>query len=182
MNPKYPRILPDRDRRFKYYLDEDVTIALPEGSSLTVGKGYRFDGHSSKMALAILLVSLPLLVLAVYFPAILILLLKVVTVFGLISSVLVLTVFRAFNKYDIYCALVHDALVDFESMHRYNRAYIDYVYKMYMNSDDYKSNDWRAFFMPLAVSFWGWLRFTLWGDYRGEPKPNTHVSVKVDMV
>lgn len=144
MTPKYPRILPDRDRRFKYYLDEDVTITLPEGSSLTVSKGYRFDGHSVPF------------IFRLFFPK--------------------------YNSKDIYCALIHDALVDFESMHRYNRAYIDYVYKMYMNSDDYKSNDWRAFFMPLAVRFYGWLRFDLWNDYRGEPKPDTHISVKVEML
>lgn len=144
MTPTYPRILPDRDRRFKYYLDEDVTITLPEGSSLTVSKGYRFDGHS------------------------------VPWVFRLL--------FPVYNNNDIYCALIHDALVDFESMHRYNRAYIDYVYKMYMNSPEYKSNGWRAFWMPWAVNLYGFLRFGLWGDYRGEPKPNTHITVKIDVV
>lgn len=144
MTPQYPRILRDRDNYRKYYLDEDVTIALLDGSSLTVGKGYRFDGHSVPF------------VFRLFFPK--------------------------YNENDIYCALVHDALVDFESMHRYNRAYIDYVYRSYMNAPAYKSNEWRAYFMPIAVSVWGFLRFTIWGDHRGEPKPNTHISVKVDMV
>lgn len=142
MNPKYPRILKDRDNYRRYYLDEDVTISLPEGSSLTVGKGYRFDGHS-----------VPFL-FRLFFPK--------------------------YNSKDIYCALIHDALVDFESMHRYNRAYIDYVYKMYMNSPEYKSNDWRAFWMPCAVSLWGFLRFTLWGDYRGNPYSHTRIVVKCE--
>ncbi len=91
-------------------------------------------------------------------------------------------IFPKYNAKDIYCALVHDALIDFESMHRYNRHYIDKMYKRYMQSPDYKSSNLRAFWMPLAVSVYGFLVFTLWGDNRGVPKPNTRIKVSIDML
>lgn len=141
MKPTYPRIIPDRDQYRDWYLDEDVTIPLLDGNTLSVSKGYRFDAHSVPWAFR--------------------------------------WAFPRYNNKDIYCALVHDALIDFESMHRYNRAYIDNVYKVYMNSPHYKSTKLRAFFMPLAVSVYGYLRFTMWGDYRGEPKENQTIVVSV---
>lgn len=89
--------------------------------------------------------------------------------------------FPRYNSRDIYAALVHDALVDFESLHRFNRKYIDDVYTMYMRKPEYFSNKWRAFFMPLAVRTFGFLRFTLWNDYRGEPKPGTRIIARVEV-
>lgn len=46
MNPKYPRIVPDRDRFRNWYLDEDVELTLSDGTVEVIEKGYRFDGPS----------------------------------------------------------------------------------------------------------------------------------------
>lgn len=46
LEPVYPRILPDRDRYRRYFLDEDVVVTLSNGNKHTIPKGYRFDGHS----------------------------------------------------------------------------------------------------------------------------------------
>lgn len=140
MTPTKPRILPDRDKHFNYYLDEDIIISMPDNSSIFVSKGYRFDGHTVPLLFRLLL--------------------------------------PKYNSTDVYAALIHDVLVDFESMHRYNRAYIDSIYTFYMRGQ-YRSTAFRAFIMPLAVQIYGYLRFTLWGDYRGEPKPNTTVEIKI---
>ena len=86
-------------------------------------------------------------------------------------------VFRRYNNRDVYAAMVHDALVDFASLHRFNRRYIDQVYKDFMRKPEYISTKLRATWMPRAVSVWGFLAFTLWGDYRGEPKPNTVIDI-----
>lgn len=43
-----PRILPDRDNVRNWYLDEDVTHVMHNGDVLQIGKGYRFDGHSTR--------------------------------------------------------------------------------------------------------------------------------------
>ena len=40
------RIVPDRDRVRKYYLDEPVEHVLHNGHILSIDRGYRFDGHS----------------------------------------------------------------------------------------------------------------------------------------
>ena len=46
MTPKYPKINPDRDRDFRFYLCEDVTVTLTDGTEYTIPEGFRFDGHS----------------------------------------------------------------------------------------------------------------------------------------
>lgn len=87
-----------------------------------------------------------------------------------------------FPKYDtdIYAALIHDALVDTAPWHRYPRKFIDHEYKLLMQQ---YSHGLRKFWMPLAVTVYGYLVFTLWGDYRGEyNKYQTQVEVKVTMV
>lgn len=142
MQPTYPRLIPDRDKRFKWYLDEPVVIHFREDHELHLPKGYRFDAHSVPFFFRL------------FFPQ--------------------------YNNRDVYCALVHDALVDFESLHRFNRKYIDDVYAQYMRKPEYYSNKWRAFWMPLAVHAYGFLRFGLWGDYRGEPKPGTKIVITLD--
>lgn len=179
MKPTYPRIISDRDKYRDWYLDEDVTIPLLDGSTLNISKGYRFDGHSTKIVLGIFFVCLFILVTTLLAPKLMLAILLAITSISAVASFFVLWLFKPYNEQDIYCALVHDALIDFESMHRYNRAYIDTVYKVYMNSPHYKSTKLRAFFMPLAVSVYGYLRFTMWGDYRGEPKENQTIVVSV---
>lgn len=46
MEPRYPRILPDRDKWRKYYLDEDVTVILSGRQIEVIEKGFRFDGQT----------------------------------------------------------------------------------------------------------------------------------------
>lgn len=46
MQPTYPRLLKDRDKYRRWYLDEPVTIQLSDGHRLDIPKGYRFDAHS----------------------------------------------------------------------------------------------------------------------------------------
>lgn len=43
-----PSIIPDRDRFRKWYLDNDFTCTLTDGTTLTILRGYRFNGHSTK--------------------------------------------------------------------------------------------------------------------------------------
>lgn len=42
----FPRIIPDRDKVRKWYLDEDVRYTMTTGDVLVIKKGYRFNGHS----------------------------------------------------------------------------------------------------------------------------------------
>lgn len=79
---------------------------------------------------------------------------------------------------DILAALIHDFLVDTSPWHRYNRQFIDDEYYHLMQT--YGASWLRRFFMPKAVYFYGFWRFKLWGDYRGEPKPNTIIRVVVN--
>ena len=46
MQPKYPRINPDRDRQRRFYLCEDVKVTLSDGITIVIEKGYRFDGQT----------------------------------------------------------------------------------------------------------------------------------------
>ena len=46
MQPTYPRLLKDRDKYRRWYLDEPVTVQLSDGHRLDIPKGYRFDAHS----------------------------------------------------------------------------------------------------------------------------------------
>lgn len=77
---------------------------------------------------------------------------------------------------DIVAAMIHDYLLDTSPWHRYNRAFIDSQYKHFM---DVYSYGFRRHIMPVAVFLWGYMTNTIWGDYRGEPKPNTVISVVV---
>jgi len=148
MTPAYPRLLPDRDEKNDWYLDEDVLITLYNGNTLHIGKGYRFDSHSVPWWARWL--------------------------------------FKRYIKTDIgkpndvYAALVHDVLISLDGWHRYNRKFEDTEYKRFMNMPEYKINSMRSFWMPLAVRTWGWLKYDVWGDYRGIPKVDTKVRVVID--
>lgn len=80
---------------------------------------------------------------------------------------------------DIVAALVHDYLLDTAPWHRFNRDYIDRQYVYFMNQYSYGL---RKFVMPKAVRVWGFLKCTMWGDYRGTPKEGTVIDVVVNMV
>lgn len=131
MTPTYPRILPDRDRFRRFYLDEAVDVTLANGDVLTIPKGYRFNGHS------VPLVFRPL------FPV---------------------------DGRDLPASLIHDYLIDMESLHRYNRKFMDNEYTRFMNMPEYVASRRRALLMPIAVRLWGYLRFDIWGDNRGVVK------------
>ena len=40
------RIVPDRDRYRKWYVEEGLVHTLHNGDTVIIAKGYRFDGHS----------------------------------------------------------------------------------------------------------------------------------------
>ena len=46
MEPRHPRINPDRDREKNLFLDDDVVVTLSNGDTLIINKGFKFDGHS----------------------------------------------------------------------------------------------------------------------------------------
>ncbi|WP_420336175.1 DUF1353 domain-containing protein [Roseibium sp.] len=77
---------------------------------------------------------------------------------------------------DIVAALVHDYLLDTGPWHRYNRAFMDKEYELQMQEHSY---GYRKWLMPAAVRLFGTLRFGIWGDNRGNPKPNTNICVVV---
>lgn len=85
--------------------------------------------------------------------------------------------FRKFNKKDVYAAMVHDFLIDIEMFHRFNRKFIDNEYTRFMNKPEYFSTKLRRYWMPRVVRMAGFLMWDLWGDNRGEPKPDTHIKV-----
>lgn len=135
-----PRIVPDRDKYRKWYLDEDFEATLLDGTKLIIRKGYRFDAHSVPF------------------------------------------IFRwLFPKYDadIVAALIHDYLVDTSPWHRFNRKFIDEQYTHFMQV--YKASWFRTFFMPKAVRLYGFWLFDVWGDYRGETKPNSVLDVRYNI-
>lgn len=80
---------------------------------------------------------------------------------------------------DIYASMVHDFLIDLEMFLRYNRKFQDGEYARLMNEPEYKTSSYRSKYMPVAVRIWGWLKYDLFGDYRGEPKENTVLKVIV---
>lgn len=85
-------------------------------------------------------------------------------------------IFPTYNENDIYAALIHDYLLDTQPWHRYSRKFIDEQYAFFMKL---LSTGKRKKYMPLAVTVWGFLTKTMWGDNRGKIKPNTHVTVVV---
>lgn len=133
------RIIPDRDRWRRWYLDEDAVYILTNGDVLRIDKGYRFDGHSVPFLLRWL--------------------------------------FPRFNESDIEAAMVHDYIIDTMPWTRYNRKFADAQYKYYM--EQLSDNPLRKKVMPLMVRFYGYLRYDIWGDNRGEMKYRTSVYVKV---
>ena len=46
MPTQTPKLIPDRDRWRKWYLDEDIKISLSNGDVLLITKGYRTNLHS----------------------------------------------------------------------------------------------------------------------------------------
>lgn len=80
---------------------------------------------------------------------------------------------------DVYAALVHDALIALDHWHRYNRKFEDQEYKRFHDMEEYQISKFRAYWMPLAVRFAGWLKYDIWGDNRGIPKKQTKVEVKI---
>jgi len=124
MIPKYPRINADRDRIHNFYLCEDVTVTLADGTTTLIKEGYRFDGH---------------------------------TIFPPFKGI-----FPAFDT-DVYAALVHDHLLDTEMIHRYKRSFIDAEYKRFMEMPEYFATRIRRWLFPRVVSFFGFVKRTMWG-------------------
>lgn len=141
LTPKYPRILKDRDNYRKWYLDEDTEIHLPNGDTMTIPKGYRFDAHSVPFIFR--------------------------------------WIFPKKQGDDIYAAMVHDYLIDVEMFLRYNRKFQDNIYRLIMESPAYKTSNFRSFWMPKAVRFFGWLNFDIWGDFRGVNKHRKKLEIKL---
>lgn len=164
----YPRIIPDRDKDRKWYLDQDIKVELHNGDILVINKGFRFDGHSLNPAIHIFSFLAAFCVYEQW-----ILLANLFWGFVLLSAYFK---YRYVKPQDIFAALVHDYLIDTEPWHRYNRAFMDKEYELQMQKCSYGFRKW---IMPKAVYIAGFLRFSMWGDYRGEPKPNTRIEVKV---
>lgn len=84
---------------------------------------------------------------------------------------------------DVYAAMVHDALVACEHWLPYERSFVDYEYKRFMNMLEYKMCKRRSYWMPLAVSVFGSIKYG-WRPYRGEVPKKMHITVAitVDMV
>lgn len=80
---------------------------------------------------------------------------------------------------DVYAAMVHDALIDVEMFHRFNRKFIDNEYKRFMNMPEYFTSKLRRYWMPKAVRLAGFLMWDVWGDNRGKPKPNTNLQINI---
>lgn len=152
ISPTYPRILRDRDQFNDWYLDEDTVITLHNGHILDLPKGFRFDSHS-----------VPFFARP-FFPKFL------------------PSAPTDDNRYpgnDIYVAMIHDALVALDHWHRYNREFEDNEYWVLHQLPEYKMSEARAFWMSLAVSVNGYLRWTMWGDDRGTPKRYSRVTVTI---
>lgn len=143
LTPEFPSVVPDRDRKFNWYLDEPFQIDLEfsngDKHTIKVDKGYRFNAHS------------------VPFP------------FDL--------VFDKASGPDLYCALVHDVLIDFEMVSRLDRATMDGVYRDMMGIEKYQTSKFRSYWMPLGVSLSGYLKHTFWGDHRGDRKKKTVIKI-----
>jgi len=43
-----PKIVPDRDKLYNWYLAEPFFLDLPDGHRVEIEKGFRFDGHSTR--------------------------------------------------------------------------------------------------------------------------------------
>jgi len=151
LTPKYPRILRDRDNYRRWYLDQPIIVELNNGDKLNIPKGYRFDAHSV--------------------PFIFTLFFKKTYNVGIDGIQ---------GKNDIYCSMIHDFLIDTEMFLRYTRKDQDSVYRSLMLCPVYSVSKWRSIFMPLAVSTYGYLRYTLWGDYRGEPKEDVYIRIETN--
>lgn len=168
MTPTYPRLLPDRDKLRKWYVLEGFEHELHNGDKIYPHKGYRFDGHSLNPAIVFLSLVAAFCVWNWWLiPA------------NLCWSLILLCAYlkyRYVQPKDILASLIHDYLIDLEHSHRYNRAFMDKEYEILMNQ---YSSGIRKWVMPKAVWLAGYLKFTLLGDYRGEPKPNTRIEVKV---
>ena len=80
---------------------------------------------------------------------------------------------------DVYAAMVHDCLIDIEMFHRFNRKFIDKEYRRFMEMPEYRTSRFRTYWMPRAVRLAGWLAWDLWGDFRGNPKDNTHLQINI---
>ncbi len=128
LTPTYPKILPDRDRYRRYYLDEETTVTLSNGDIKVIPKGYRFDGHSIPF------------IFRMFYPAF---------------------------DHDVYAAMVHDYLIDMESLWRYNRKFQDMEYRHLMERPEYFASKTRRYFFPRVVRFFGFIKFDMWGDNRG---------------
>lgn len=167
-----PKIVPDRDKQRNWYLDEATTHRLHNGDIIIPHKGYRFDGHSIMMAAKIFTVlATVLMLLGLYLIAI------TPWLFVLLSYYLIKT---SHNKRDIYAALIHDYLIDMEHSHRYPRDFMDKEYEILM---DRYAKGIRRYLMPKAVWLYGYLGWTLLGDYRGDyNKYKTRISVKVEVI
>lgn len=80
---------------------------------------------------------------------------------------------------DVYAAMIHDYLVATEHWHRFSRRFVDDTYWLFMQQPEYRLSAMRSKWMPRAVYTWSWFKALFIKDYRGEPKPNTVISVQV---
>lgn len=142
LTPTYPRILPDRDAVFNWYIDEPFMIKIVQDDKTLIiecPKGYRVDAHSVPF--------------------------------------LAKLIFPKVKGLDFYCSVVHDILINEESLLRINRKFQDNIYDEMMWMPEYKTSNFRSMYMPLAVKLSGYLRYTIWGDNRGEPKDYTKLTL-----
>lgn len=86
-------------------------------------------------------------------------------------------IFPRYDKSDIEAAMIHDYIIDTMPWTRYNRKFADAQYKHFMHA--LSTNYFRRNWMPVVVRMYGYLRYDIWGDYRGYMKYKTSVYVKV---
>lgn len=69
---------------------------------------------------------------------------------------------------DVEAALVHDWLIDMSPWFRYTRKFQDIEYQLLMEDPLYFDSSLRRWVFPRVVRLWGYIRYDIWGDYRGK--------------
>ena len=64
---------------------------------------------------------------------------------------------------DVPAAMLHDYLLDTEMFHRYKRSFIDKEYQRFMEMPEYFATRTRRWLFPRVVSFFGFVKRTMWG-------------------
>ena len=82
---------------------------------------------------------------------------------------------------DLYASMAHDVVIDYEQNLRLTRRdqWDIYTYLM-RETPAYKTNDYRSKWMPKAVAVNDYLSYTIWGDYRGDMKQHTELTIKLE--